>query len=628
METPTQGITITTFMDGIEMTDQIDVPLPTSTLPPYIPPFGTAPNITPFTYRDGVVYLERLEGIVRYINMVVVPWVQENYNQLAQDFTTEVNNLIDSVNQALAAQTADVDQKISDLTDYVNTEIANMQTYVDNAVQSIINSSVQVQDPVMAGIMQDSASQTRGVTDGLYVKKSEVTINASDFGIVGDGTTDISSTLQTLLNNNPGRVIYLPTGVYILGSPLTIGHGQTLRGDGQQDWRDRTAGFGDAGYANNANYNGTVIRYNGTTGTAITIVDTETGTGGIEKFTLIGPGSGTSTGVVIGSTTKSVVNPRIDRVKIANFSLGFTTMNVNEGFFLELMVCGCSTGVVLDQNTINNGFYSLDIQRCGNGVNILNSAWANSFYSFIAQSNSGYGVQVAGQSNVFYNPYFEANTGGCIIVLSGARGNTFDATMYGGSAGSLANAVVINSGALYTNLRANNSNPAAAINNAGTNTYIQGAMGTGQLTDTGVNTILIDAGTYGTAYAPSATISNPVLTGITLGNGTVTVRYTKVGKRCFCEIKITLGTTTVITGVVTVATGLSLQNIRTPVNAMMMNGTSGAMYQGMGHVTNTGLVSIGVMNLTDRSFSALSATVPFAMQANDSILAAFTSDTP
>ncbi len=139
-------------MDGGKMTTPI--------LPPYVPPFKPVPQVTPFTYRDGVTMLKKLDGIVRYINKELVPFVNENYSELAQAFQDQVNILIAQVNAALEAQTEDVDQKIADLTQFVN-----------DAVQSIIDDSIQVQDPVVAALFTNP-SQTRTAADARYALKS------------------------------------------------------------------------------------------------------------------------------------------------------------------------------------------------------------------------------------------------------------------------------------------------------------------------------------------------------------------------------------------------------------------------------------------------------------------------
>lgn len=132
-------------------------------LPPYEWPGGPIPNVTPFTYRDGLTFLQRFERLIAWINKDVITYIDDNVSGLSESFTTEVNRLIDGVNTALEEQTEEVDQKILDLTVYVN-----------NAVNSIINSSVVVQDPVMNGIINNIASQTRITLNGLYQAKNTV----------------------------------------------------------------------------------------------------------------------------------------------------------------------------------------------------------------------------------------------------------------------------------------------------------------------------------------------------------------------------------------------------------------------------------------------------------------------
>lgn len=108
---------------------------PVIPIPPYVPEWGPAPQVTPFTYRDGRTYIQRLENLKRYIDRIIVPWVNENVEGLSDELTREINALIDQVNQA---------------------------------VQEIINNSITVQDSVVAGIFNDLESQTRVVTDGIY----------------------------------------------------------------------------------------------------------------------------------------------------------------------------------------------------------------------------------------------------------------------------------------------------------------------------------------------------------------------------------------------------------------------------------------------------------------------------
>lgn len=133
---------------------------PTYPIGPY-PGIGPVPQTQPFTYRDGEAYYEQLVRLVKWVNVYLIPTLSDQMTNLGDEFTTEINDLITDVN---------------------------------NAVQEVITSSINLQDPVMAGIMEDPASATRVATDALYASIANLTA----------ATTRIS-TLETLTNNG-GRL--------------------------------------------------------------------------------------------------------------------------------------------------------------------------------------------------------------------------------------------------------------------------------------------------------------------------------------------------------------------------------------------------------------------------------------
>lgn len=104
-------------------------------LPEYEFPFKPVPQVTPLTYRDGLTMLKKLDSISRYLNKVMVPFVNENYAELADNFETQVNALITAVNAA---------------------------------IQTVLDDSVEVQDIVVAEIFENEDSATRNVTDLIY----------------------------------------------------------------------------------------------------------------------------------------------------------------------------------------------------------------------------------------------------------------------------------------------------------------------------------------------------------------------------------------------------------------------------------------------------------------------------
>lgn len=58
-------------------------------------------QITPFTYRDGLTYLAKLELIARHIDDKVVPYIKESYAELSEATEVEVSRLITEFEQIL-----------------------------------------------------------------------------------------------------------------------------------------------------------------------------------------------------------------------------------------------------------------------------------------------------------------------------------------------------------------------------------------------------------------------------------------------------------------------------------------------------------------------------------------------
>lgn len=427
-------------------------------------------------------------------------------------------------------------------------------------------------------------------------------------GIDPTGVSDSTSAIQAIIDANPGRLLQLPAGVFKI-SALTISKGQHLQGVGQQDWRDRATYFGDAQFLVNANFKGTVLRSTlTTTNPAILIVDGEVNSGGLSDLSLIGPGSGTSTGVVVGSGTWTVVNALFRNVKIANFSVGMRTYLVNEGSFYDLRIRGCgTTGLDIADQTNQNAFYMLDIETCGDGLKIAGNCVANAFYSPILQSNTGTGLICAGIKNAFYNPYFENNTTRALDVTATANGNTFHDSYFN----AITDSVRIAAGAAGTNLTGfGDYVTAVPVSNAGNRTFLQGRFYA--LTDTGVGTVLIDSGTAGSAFGAYET-HTPTVSGITKGNGTAVTKYTTIGKRVTGEITFTVGSTTVMTGLATFTLPFPAANAANgrPGTAALCLNQGDNWYFADSMITNTTVV-VGLLNYTTRVLGPFTSTTPFS----------------
>jgi hypothetical protein len=152
-------------------------------IPPYVPAYGPTPNITPFTYRDGMTYLQILQGMRYYINNTLVPAVNNGFDEVSDIFVTEINRLIDEMNAI---------------------------------IDDILNSAAGVNDPIVAGIFDDNDSLTREVTDKLYGGY----VNVKSFGAIGDGITDDTNAIQAAdtYAASTKQGVYFPGGRY----PATV----------------------------------------------------------------------------------------------------------------------------------------------------------------------------------------------------------------------------------------------------------------------------------------------------------------------------------------------------------------------------------------------------------------------
>lgn len=163
------------------------VTAPPANLTSYVPSFLPVSSVTPFTYRDGDTFLTILEGLRRYINKTIVPFINDNFESLGDQFAVEVNKVIDEVNTQLAGQK-----------EYLDTTVADVLAKVDAAVQTIITNSIEANDPMVAQMFTNPDSQTRAAADPLYAPAALTGTVSS----LGDTVANQASVLGTLTDTN------------------------------------------------------------------------------------------------------------------------------------------------------------------------------------------------------------------------------------------------------------------------------------------------------------------------------------------------------------------------------------------------------------------------------------------
>lgn len=175
----------------------------------YVPPFAPLPNIAPFTYKDGQTYLIDLDNLRRYINEDIVAFVNTNFTQLGADFATQVNILIGTVNTALDAQEVAVTQALTNQTTANDQAIADLTTYVDDAVNSILDGSVSINDALMVTIITNITTNTRILLDSLYVNETDFTALTAGAGRLSGASLDatyVNESDYAALTTGAGRL--------------------------------------------------------------------------------------------------------------------------------------------------------------------------------------------------------------------------------------------------------------------------------------------------------------------------------------------------------------------------------------------------------------------------------------
>lgn len=229
-----------------------------------ITPINTPfPNITPFTLRDNATYIMTLDDIVKYIEEDIYPFVSENVKELADSWIDNATNLVDAVNVALETQSADVsaqitalnesvDAVVSSLTASVDNKIEELQSDVDAAVQQVVNSSIELQSSVLAGIVSDPASDGRTALDALYATifktvpigqgdvEYVIRIKGASMGVTGNNqdytpvVSAIVADIATQPNNAAAKIIFPRGQINLLPGNNLFADGRTytLEGEG------------------------------------------------------------------------------------------------------------------------------------------------------------------------------------------------------------------------------------------------------------------------------------------------------------------------------------------------------------------------------------------------------------
>ena len=157
-------------------------------------------NVVPFTERDGDNYLVTLQQIINFINALVTKLEESD------------QELYDAIRAELAETLANVQTALDDQTATNAAQNAALIAQVNAAIQSVIDSSIEANDSVIIGILNDPEMQTTEWLEARYAraddvvntvagKRGDVTLEPAD---VGAGTTATNGTIP--LRGPSGRL--------------------------------------------------------------------------------------------------------------------------------------------------------------------------------------------------------------------------------------------------------------------------------------------------------------------------------------------------------------------------------------------------------------------------------------
>jgi len=171
-------------------------------------------NITPFTYRDGMSFLEKVESLQNWLYTILVPHIDGEMSSFETAWNDEVTSLIATVNTALTTQADEVNTAISTETASNDQKIADLTTWVSEQIATIVQNSLEANDGVVQGLVNNTNSLARAALDAVYQKK---------------GTVDDTAVSHLLDTDTATREAFDGRYFKASGATLDVPHGGTGR---------------------------------------------------------------------------------------------------------------------------------------------------------------------------------------------------------------------------------------------------------------------------------------------------------------------------------------------------------------------------------------------------------------
>jgi hypothetical protein len=262
------------------------------------------------------------------------------------------------------------------------------------------------------------------LTKVSYSMINGAVININDYGAIGDwnGTTgtDNTAAIQAAIDAlAQGGTLFIPVGYYKFSSVSTT-KAICIRGQGFTN--NKQSVYGSSDWTDLANFGGSVLISTAASGDAISMgAQPVLHNFQLSDFMLVGPGSGTATGIHLNYG----VGTYVENVFVGNFTTGWNIENSQDATYNKIVGKGNKTGLILQGAAITSNqtvFINPEFQRYEVfGMNIAAAAMVQILGGLFQDAVSGIALAIGVNSSyaAIKGVWFENSSDAVALDING-----------------------------------------------------------------------------------------------------------------------------------------------------------------------------------------------------------------